>query len=984
MTLTAPGTMDRHIIDWHQPALPATAEWLVSKWAGGDTLDMSGLVLVLPTSRSGRRLLELLMDRSETDGRVFTPPEITTIGNVPELLYRPSRPLASGLVQSLAWVRALQESPEAELREFTRMIPQRDDSLGWRSLASLLGHWHQELAGNGLTFSDVLVAGDQLENFSEHRRWQALGAVQRRYLDGLHAQGLWDRQTARLVALEKHECAIDRQLVLIGMVDMNPVFRDMLHQVADQVTVVVLADASQADWFDDLGCLNIDRWQEAALDIEDDAIWLADQPADQARLVVQALQQLDGQYPIDEVTVTVPDPRLVSHISRALAAEDVPVFDSGGSSIGNTRPFVLLELLSRWLQDETFEAFASLVRHPDIYSWLVHRTGNDDWLAELDRYQNNRLPFYVYGDISQMYFGGKDYQGRPQYANLEQAYAEIHELIQPVRRLPGGDGPVGKPLDAWARPWRQIMVAIYRDTILDQTRPDDRRTIRACQAIVSSLIEIEQAAAMAIPDVDSVDALQWALALCHHEFLADPVIPGSLSLLGWLETPWDDAAVTIVTGVNDGWIPSTENSSLFLPNSIRRRLGLLDNQRRYARDAYATLLILKSRQRVRFIAGRRDDDGQPLLPSRLLMTGRADDIARRARRLFDDGDSILPQDHRTSVRPASQQLVIPLPPADAPPVNSMRVTDFRMYLMCPYRFYLTRVLGLERLSDSLDELDGARFGSLLHDVVENFGRSESRDSDDPETIEAVVLNCLERFALARYGRRPMPAVAIQLEQARLRLRAFAKWQATHRRAGYQIVDVEREKTRHEFELDGEPFEIRGQIDRIDINHQKRTIGVFDYKTGDVRKGPDEYHRNGRGEWVDLQLPLYEYLLKEFDLPADYDTEFGLILLARETDQIFLELADWSGEQLADANRLAREVMRDVRAGKFWPPRDENVPTYLDDLAGLCQSRVFQRWTPDGPPGETALPVLRPHFTPDESFTGGSRTRTGRQSPGGEQ
>ncbi len=960
---TTAAKLRRQFIDWQAPPLPATAEWLAEQFATDDLLDLSGFVLVVPTTRCGRRMTELLMDESARRGLLFTPPDVTTIGNVPEMLYRPAKPLASELVQSLAWVEALRESPRDELQNFTRVVPAPDDFNGWRSLAGILASWHEELAAHALSFPDVLKAGERLDIFQEHERWEALGAVQRRYLDVLGRTGMWDRQSARLVAIEQRECRIDRQLILVGMVDLNPVVRDMLQQVAGQVTAVVFANPDQPEWFDESGCLDFERWQDAVLSIADDQIQVADQPGDPARMVARSLAELNGEYATDDVMVSVPDPRLVSHIRRALAEHGIASCDCAGSSISNTRPFVLLDLISRWLSSESFESFATLVRHPDMYDWIFSRTHRDDWLAELDRYQNNRLPWDFPPRAGAADFEGTDRRGKSMFANLERAFSEMCELIQPLSPPASGDREILKSLKYWAGAWRKVLVAVYRDTVLNPSNAEERRNVRACQEIARGLVELEQAHEVLTHEVTCIAAIDWALSLCGSDFVADPFVANSISLVGWLDTAWEDTPVAIITAVNDGWIPSTESSSLFLPNTIRGALGLLDNHRRFARDAYALSLILKSRQHVQLIVGRRDEDGEPLLPSRLLMTGDSDLVARRALQLFQEGESIPAISAASSaMRPAKQLLGIPQPPADLPEINGMRVTDFKGYIQCPYRYYLANVLGLEHLADSRDELDAAQFGTLLHDVVKEFGASELRDSVKPQWIENHVLDCLTRLAVTRFGRNPLPSVAVQVEQARMRLKAFAQWQASHRRGGYEIFAVERERTRHTIDLDGRPFELRGQIDRIDVNHQSRRIAVLDYKTGDAGEGPREAHQDKEGNWTNLQLPLYRLLLKEFSgLPVDYTVEFGYVLLARDIGAEVLAMADWSDEELAGAFQLAEEVMRKVRAGVFWPPNDTNVPVWQSGLTAICQTEVFERWSPEGPVAGTTGPLLRPHF-----------------------
>jgi inactivated superfamily I helicase len=81
-------------------------------------------------------------------------------------------------------------------------------------------------------------------------------------------------------------------------------------------------------------------------------------------------------------------------------------------------------------------------------------------------------------------------------------------------------------------------------------------------------------------------------------------------------------------------VPGTLNSDLFLPNTLRRQLGLLDNDRRYARDAYALHVLLASRRELRLVAGRHGREGEPLVPSRLSFATDRKAAAARARAVF--------------------------------------------------------------------------------------------------------------------------------------------------------------------------------------------------------------------------------------------------------------------------------------------------------------------------------------------------------------
>src|SRR4029077_7505889 len=118
---------------------------------------------------------------------------------------------------------------------------QPTEALRWLQLAKILRHLHVELAGDGLDFAAVLHAGRKLGAFPQAARWQALAILQRRYLDLMDQQELWDLQTARLKAVEFREIHTESDIILLGTVDLNVTLRHMLDQVAAQVTVYVIA-----------------------------------------------------------------------------------------------------------------------------------------------------------------------------------------------------------------------------------------------------------------------------------------------------------------------------------------------------------------------------------------------------------------------------------------------------------------------------------------------------------------------------------------------------------------------------------------------------------------------------------------------------------------------------------------------------------------------------------------------------------------------
>ena len=615
----------RHFIDWAQPALPAAADWLVARAAKGQVLDLAQTIVVVPGSRAGRRLLELLVERADAQSLVLTPPIITTEHALPELLYQPKRPFASQLTQQLAWSAALQETPPSTRRHFLPLPPANGETARWLELGDMLRRLHVELAADGLDFNNVLAGGERIDGFAEHDRWQTLADVQQRYLKKLDDLDLWDIQTARLVAIRQREPQSDRDIVLVGMVDLNRAQRQLLDLVAAHVTALVFAPQSLADHFDQHGCLVPERWVEIALSIRDEQVVRVDGPADQAEAVTRWLASLGGKYRADQIVVGVPDERLAPAIARQLTQCGVASRWVEAKRLAETGPYRLLKVAAEYAQRNRFADLAALVRHPDVFDWLlkhIDRTAlaGQDPLTVLDEFATQYVPASL--DASRL-------AHEPDLAAVAAIARVIGQLTSLLPTSP-------LPLAEWASAFRSLLGAVYGERVVDRNQPADRYLIEALDKINAGLAALDQLPATMMPKVALRDAFELAIAPLASEPIPPPAEGNVVEILGWLELPLDDAPALVVTTFNEGFVPKSTVADSFLPNRLRRELGLLDNDRRYARDAYATSVLAHSRAELRLIVGHRDTDGNPLVPSRLLFAAEEDCVVQRARDYFGD------------------------------------------------------------------------------------------------------------------------------------------------------------------------------------------------------------------------------------------------------------------------------------------------------------------------------------------------------------
>jgi RecB family exonuclease len=76
----------------------------------------------------------------------------------------------------------------------------------------------------------------------------------------------------------------------------------------------------------------------------------------------------------------------------------------------------------------------------------------------------------------------------------------------------------------------------------------------------------------------------------------------------------------------------------------------------------------------------------------------------------------------------------------------MRVTEFRDYLACPYRYYLRHYLQLQTVETTAEELDPATFGTLLHEVLGAFAVGPAAVSHSAAEIRAALHSILDANA----------------------------------------------------------------------------------------------------------------------------------------------------------------------------------------------------------------------------------------------
>jgi ATP-dependent helicase/nuclease subunit B len=949
----------RHFLGWDAHALPAAAGLIAEAYAAGDALDLGGTALVVPGGRAGRRLKELLVAEAAQRSLRLVPPRVTTAGALPELLYTPERAIAPPETCRRVWLRQLRRLAAEERALLFPHAPQPEDLRGWLALAGEVSRLHREVGGGGRRFADVVRLFGTMGLHDDAPRWRVLAQLQEGYARELARLGVADRDLARIDALESQRVSCDLDVWLIGLAEMPGVLRSLLRQLGKlrgaAVHAIVHAPTDASDAFDDLGCVVPEHWLAAEIPVSDERLAVVEHPANQAVSAAACLAGLDGAYGADEIVLGVPDPEVVPYLEQQFAAAGVAVRFAAGYPVERTPLVRLLGAVADVVADDSWDAVAALARHPTFGEWLRRRRWHidhpgaaafreeDAWLEALDTFAGERVPFTLAGSTA-----GSGGRGRAVAEALRTALLG-DEMLGALRGR--------RALRDWMPRILRLVLELYGDTKVGREDPRERRLLGAAQALRNAAVPYTRVPPALDEECDAATAIRLLLDDVAGEALPPEADDAAIELLGWLELHLDDAPVAVLTGMNDAFVPGAVNADAFLPNALRSLLGLEDNDRRYARDAYQLTAMLHSR-RVHAVAGRRSMRGDPLRPSRLLLATSGRTLARRVRAFFpDDGDVRAAATPPAAAAPSRFRLP-PEPVLSLPEVpDSLSVTEFGAILDDPYAWALDRLVG-RVAEDGVRELDPLRFGSLAHDVLEEFGRSPAAASADEAEVAASLESILDALVARTFGE-VVPAVRLQVEQLRMRLRAFAAAQARRVADGWTTVGVECSAADGgvPLEVDGTVLRVRGRIDRIDYHAGRDEWAVFDYKTGEKGDDPATVHRSKRGEWLDLQLPLYRHILPHV-VDADGRRVFtgaaassgaagstasaaaaaptvrlGYILLCADPAAIRFAEAQWDAADLEDAMNAACDVVRCVRDNAHVFP-GIGSGWYTDDMAAL--------------------------------------------------
>ncbi|QDV45167.1 ATP-dependent helicase/deoxyribonuclease subunit B [Stieleria neptunia] len=934
----------REFLGWDRPLLPGVVRHFIDQAGENGRLDLGDWIFVLPTAQSMLRFGRLLQSAADAQGFDYVAPRITTSGDLAEHLYQPEKPIAIEFEQTLAWARVLRHRDADSLRPLLPVLPESEAIGPWLELAGTLRRLTADLAAHDVGFEDVVAVAD---SDTEQARWELLQELFELYLGELATAGRSDPHQQRRRAIKRKTIRSGRAIALVGTSDLNPSVAKVIANVERDVVAFIAAPQEKQACFDWLGCLKPDAFADFQLPLIDDHLVPAADIADQATAVSEAVTQFATRYQPSEIAVGVTDDSHVAATEMQLDGCGFPTYRHVGWTVASTAVGRLLSLTATVVARPTWRSLAALVRHGDVHRFLhaqLNTTQRDtapqDYLVPLDQMLANHLPVRLADPLPPA--------ALKHYPAAEQLRCTVLAWLSPLVPEHLSDGPrATKPIADWCESLLQWLDSIYTGVeTADASRPERRLTVEAVAKVRDLLTRFTQLSRHLDAPVTAASALEMIASRLADLRVGQDQDADDIQIHGWLDLALDDSPAMVVVGFNHPFVPSAVTSDPFLPGSLRSRLGIADNERRYARDLYATQLLLSTRRDIRLIVGKRSADAAPTPPSRLLAASSPPDVARRIRMLLAGTRDKVNIAHRWDSDRQTTELPIPEFHPDACPVKTMSVTAFKAYLECPYRFYLRHVLNLKPVDDLARELAANQFGDLVHGAVEHFGESAEKDEADEKRIFESLRHHLHQYAADQYGDHAESAVRLQVRQAERRLHFVAAEQAQRIQQGWRIHATEasvEESKGASITVDGKKMGLRGRFDRIDRNVQTGQWAILDYKTHGHKPEKKHLRKNrdtGQFEWIDLQLPLYRMMVPFLGIEAPpQEVQLGYFNVSDKAEETKINIAEF-GEPLMDqAKDLIHQCVRRIFACDF-APSEQGV--MYDDYEMILQTGVASR------------------------------------------
>ncbi|MCP4178178.1 MAG: PD-(D/E)XK nuclease family protein [bacterium] len=933
-------------LDWKHPLLFSAAEKLLLSSSDG-FIDLSNIIVVTPTTHSAHKFKYYLTKLLSEKNSGLVPPKIV----IPEYFISDNsiqKQKASYTESLLTWLSVFENTDIETLTSLFPTQPNKENRLNWNlNVINSITNLTNSIAEAGFTISSVL--NNQQETIVDDiERWFDLLKLENEYTKILETNDLTDPNLYKIISTNSPTISDEiNKIIIVGVIDPLPIVINAWEKLSETISIEtwIHAPESEQKSFDKWGRPIEANWSNRTIDIPnfEDNVHVVS-PENIQHCFTKIFSNLTGNESnsvnLNITSIFTANNNLIPNIKEFFSKYDVMTSNPAGSEFTISKLFILIDNLYKFLLTKNYQTFANLLRTPDILNYFRYKNDNFNvalLLTSLDQLQNKYLPETL-DDIS--YMITSESRNSSKYSIkvnlLQTVYDDFLEFIEEAES------------ELLSNFIHNFIEKIYNKRAFKSNNINDSQFIDTLTTFNKVLNEFNESK-IKINHLSITKQFNIFLNILKREkTYPESKLDGTLEIHGWLETQWTGSENIIITGMNDKYLPEGIQSDLFLPDSIKQKLGIRNINSRFCRDSYLLTALLKSHnpEKIHFIVNNFDTSGDPLKPSRLLFLTDGQKLISRLNKLFSYTDE---KSLSNTINDYSPSFTLKPAQKNIEPV--LYATDFRNYLSSPFIFYLKKALRMEKIDDRQNDIEPSYFGDMCHAILQKF--SEEINLNKIKSLcdlQNILNEYTEKEIITRYGKNLSLPSIISTTSIKQRIIKSADQLLEDHQSGWRTIEIEKafsltidnhfikKWSDNTIELK-ESYIIKGKIDRIDKNIKTEEVRIIDYKTAEKAKQPDKVHfkapRNidkyseyskfsleGKSYyWLDLQLPIYYLMLKN----SGIDVGSNLICSYFNLPKIIAEtgISSWDNIEsfIPSACSTIANIVINIEKKNFWPPYD---------------------------------------------------------------
>jgi ATP-dependent helicase/nuclease subunit B len=467
-----------------------------------------------------------------------------------------------------------------------------------------------------------------------------------------------------------------------------------------------------------------------------------------AHRVVEILSRPEGGH--RSIAIAVADPKLAARITAQLRDAGIDSDNTHGQPLSSLPAGLLIRFILRaTLTDLRPEPLLEALTHPYV-QLPVAEGSHGTWTLRLERIfrRNQGPPGGLAGlrrqaaDRDQSAFNLFARQGPGMVAFVQ----TVADAFQPLLDLHRGRAFGWAEL---AAALKEVWRALAPKYPLDEKK--ERPDLTAAARLLASL----KAEASRLPPVDLADfTAQVGLLLTGENVPPHRARNLPVLVTGLVEARLESYDNLIIAGLRNGVFPSRPERPLLLGGGLRDRLGLPGWRDPLGRDAELFLRLLHNAPEV-LLTWSTEEEGQPVLPSPFvsrLQLGLGPRNAEEPEAYLWRREEIPWGEMETVAHEFREEDLESPALAKTRPLTRLSWTGLRQWRECPYRFLLDRGFALRKEEEVQEEFGRLEYGSLVHEVLADFLQPESpgyaalADGDKARGVALLSAGAQEKFA----------------------------------------------------------------------------------------------------------------------------------------------------------------------------------------------------------------------------------------------